>query len=268
MSAWLTVLSHHKTGAIYNLDRPISLWLINQFGLPPFAEQIQDLTYHSISLRASILDFWTSQIINEAIDKGNTVRVFSLGAGLDSRWFSHMNLIEQGGVKWTEIDRDGVLKTKQEIFDKSVYSDLYQFINTISLDLTDIPQKVFNNPDDVTLFIAEGVLDYLTKQNRQKLFQIMQQNCPFAHLLIDAQNAFMLNLSNRRAKQNTGAHDLTFKWAPKEPERFLLQSDFELVAQEFLIPQLQNNRSAFFKFLLWALPPLKKGYRVMHLVGC
>jgi len=129
------------------------------------------------------------QITKQAIDNGCT-QVINLGAGFDCLlWQLHG---QYNHVNFIEVDHPTTSKYKKSALESDVYTDNFHFLEvdfshqSLQEELNQLPEF---NPNLKTLFIAEGVLMYLSESDIRALFSSMgnliQQECMFCFTCLE-----------------------------------------------------------------------------------
>lgn len=263
-TAWLTAYCHCATAADHGLDRPLSAWLIDTVGQPDFAAKIQTRTLHGVTIRAKIIDDWLDEIVGNGESAQQPYTVLSLGAGFDSRWHGRL---EGGSIgRWIEIDRPPVLAAKRDLVASSPFGALHGQVEDRGGDLAENVEDLIGDLEAPAVVIAEGVLDYLPREPRERLLRALRANPNVVSVILDAQNAFLRRLANRNAEVNTGDRNTQFAWAPRDPVRYLAKLGFKTRREYRMIPELAAIAATSLERLaVRLLPQLQKGYRILLL---
>lgn len=102
--------------------------------------------------------------------------VINLGAGFDSRF----DRLDNGTVRWYELDLPEVVEIKRDFFEES---DRYRFIAKSLLDYTWMRDVAYS--DEPVLIIAEGLLMYFEELELRPLFDHLVSSFPHAEMLVE-----------------------------------------------------------------------------------
>lgn len=262
-TTWLTAWCHHDCGTDWGLKRPVSDWMIKQIGAPPFASDLSFFTRHGISARAAWIDARLTEALERTRDE--PVEVWSIGAGLDSRW----EYVLGGGyahvTAYREFDHVAVLNGKNDLLSRSPWATLWGKVERHGGDiLAGLPDSL-PATDGAVLIVIEGLLDYLDRDGKNALFGAIRKRAPRARLLIDAQNRWLLDRNNKGAQQATGSDAVRFAWAPDDPQDFYGSAiGYKVTAHHQLLPDLMRRRWPLTSWL--PLPrKVREAYTLFHL---
>jgi O-methyltransferase involved in polyketide biosynthesis len=249
-TAWLTAYCHHDCGKDWQLDRPVSSWLIEIFGRPSFANDLSFFTRHGIAARAKWFDDKIASTLSAVRAKGEQAEVWTLGAGFDSRWEWVLRQHRATVAQYREFDLDDLLAIKSKLLSASPWAELWRAVARHPGDvLAGLPDSL-PTADGPVIVVIEGLLDYFPKTQKLALFEAIRSRAPRATILLDAQSAWLLSINNKRAQRATGASDLTFAWAPPDPVVFYNDvAGFEVEDQRSLLPELIRRRLPFLRLL-------------------
>ncbi|WP_191600385.1 class I SAM-dependent methyltransferase [Marinomonas algicola] len=129
------------------------------------------------------------QITKQAIDNGCT-QVINLGAGFDCLLWQLHDKYKQ--VNFIEVDHPTTSKYKKAALENDVDTDNFHFLEVdFSHQILQEELKRYSafNPNLKTLFIAEGVLMYLSESDIRSLFssmsKLIQQECTFCFTCLE-----------------------------------------------------------------------------------
>ncbi len=132
-------------------------------------------------IRTVAIDSACRNFLNEA---GEGCQIVSLGAGFDTRFF---RLSSTGQFKYFEVDFDSVMTTKQSIITADTQMSQIQSNNQMFLIGCDLnePEKFKSllkahpsfNPTSPTLFIAECLFMYLSRESARELITFAANEC-------------------------------------------------------------------------------------------
>ena len=262
-TAWLTAWSHTECGRHWDLERPVSDWLISRLGPPPFAAEINAFTRQGIAARAAWIDARIAAFL--AAKRQADVEVWSLGAGFDSRWHTLLSGDYPQISHYREFDFDAVLDAKTALLAESPWADLWAKVEPHAGDLVaGLPDSLPATNRQV-LVVIEGLIDYLDQGEKRALLRALRQRVPRGSLLLDAQNGHLLRKSNKRLRRLTGSEAARFAWAPERPNRFYgEESGYRVAASHALLPELLRRR---WPITAWLPLPrrLREGYSLFCL---
>lgn len=177
----------------------------------------------SNTARCFIIDSW----IKEHLSNDRDTPVILIGAGLDSRAF------RLKGGNWIELDEPGVIEYKNS---KLPVADCPNSLQRISIDfekekLTDKLQPFITGKPPV--IIVEGVLMYLTQEQRSDLFTTLIQLFKKHTLLCDLMSEEFFEKFGKKGiyieLKKSGA---LFKDMQKEPTQMLTTLGYKLIARK------------------------------------
>jgi len=249
-TAWLTAFCHHDCGKDWQLERPASSWLIEKLGAPPFASELSFFTRHGISARAKWFDDQIAAALARVAASNEKAEVWTLGAGLDSRW--HWILQSYGAVlsRYREFDFGELLDTKNDVLSVSPWREEWSQVERHAGDLMATAATILPNVEGPVIVVIEGLLDYFDRDHKLALFEALRRRAPQSTILLDAQSAWLLAQNNKRARRATGTADVTFAWAPPDPVSFYDGIEgFEVVTHMELLPDLIRRRLPLLRFV-------------------
>ena len=183
-----------------------------------------------IATRAATFDLLTSRFL---ADHPNAV-VLQVGCGMDSRAF---RVDPPASVEWYDVDYPDVIDLRRQLFPER---DAYHQIGAPLDDLHWLDEVPRNCPG---LFIAEGVLHYLSEAEVKALLNAVVAHVPSGEMIFDICNPFIV----KRAGSNVGGTGATYKWGLDDPQDIKqLEPKLELI-KEFKPSELV----AFSRFPLW-----------------
>lgn len=264
-TAWLTAGCHVSVGAAWALHRPVSAWLIDRFGMPPFAERLKYFTVHGIAQRAAAVDRMLDARLSEWEANGDTYEVWSLGAGFDSRWHSLSG--RPGLRRYLEFDLPELLARKRALLDTSPYAQEYAQVIAMPGEVQETVAGAAPEEGNRLMVVIEGMIDYLDAEEKQRLLADLAAKPGGCEIIVDVQNAYLTRHNNRRAERATGTAAVRFALAPSDPERFYTATtSFQLHAAEALFPGLFRARFPRLGRLLPLPARVRRSYLLLHLV--
>ncbi|MEM8545777.1 MAG: class I SAM-dependent methyltransferase [Cyanobacteria bacterium P01_H01_bin.119] len=186
--------------------------------------------------------------------------VVNLGSGLCTRF----TRVDNGQIRWYEVDFPEVLELRRQFFEES---DRYRLIAQSILDFTWIDQ-IERSPAQPILIILEGVTPYLNEaDNREIIRQIGARLAP-ADIIFD--------VLSRKSAENSERHDTVsktdakFKWGIDDAKALETWAPGITLTDEVLfLTQFANHRD---RLPLWAryitfilVPLFKTSGRILQL---
>ncbi|MGE5138416.1 MAG: class I SAM-dependent methyltransferase [Rudaea sp.] len=193
-----------------------------------------------IATRAATFDLLTNRYLADHPD----ATVLHVGCGMDSRVF---RVDSPAGAKWFDVDYPDVIDLRRQLFPEPRMASqqrgnrgAYHLIGARLDDLRWLDEVPRDRPG---LFIAEGVLHYLSETEVKSLLNVVVAHFPGGQLIFDICNPFIV----KRAGSNVGGTGATYKWGLDDPEDIKqLEPKLELV-KEFRPREVV----AFSRFPLW-----------------
>jgi O-methyltransferase involved in polyketide biosynthesis len=184
-----------------------------------------------IATRAATFDQLTNYYLADHPD----ATVLHLGCGMDSRVF---RVDPPANVQWFDVDYPDVIDLRRQLFPERGGS--YHLIGAPLEDLRWLDEVPRDRPG---LFIAEGVLHYLSKAEVKALLNAVVAHFPGGQMIFDICNPFIV----KRAGSNVGGTGATYKWGLDDPQDIKqLEPKLELI-KEFR----PSEQVAFSRFPLW-----------------
>ena len=184
-----------------------------------------------IATRAATFDLLTNRYL---ADHPNAT-VLHVGCGMDSRVF---RIDPPAGVQWFDVDYPDVIALRRHLFPER--DAAYHLIGA-PLDnlrwMDEVPR------DQPGLFLAEGVLHYLSETAVKALLNAVVDHLPCGQMIFDICNSFIV----KRAGANVGGTGATYTWGLDDPQDIKrLEPKLELI-KEFK----PSGQVAFSRFPLW-----------------
>jgi methyltransferase (TIGR00027 family) len=205
-----------------------------------------------IATRAATFDLLTTRFLADHPD----ATVLHVGCGMDSRVF---RIDPPAGVQWFDVDYPDVIALRRQLFPESRTSapsaaaqvrvaspqrgDRESAYHLIGAQLDDLRWMDDVPRDRPGLFIAEGVLHYLSETEVKALLNAVVAHFPGGQMIFDICNSFIV----KRAGSNVGGTGATYKWGLDDPQDIKqLEPKLELI-KEFK----PSEQVAFSRFPLW-----------------
>jgi len=185
-----------------------------------------------VATRAATFDLLTQRYLAEHPD----ATVLHVGCGMDSRVF---RVDPPASVQWFDVDYPDVIDLRRQLFPERGGGS-YHLIGAPLEDLGWLEQVPRERPG---LFIAEGVLHYLSEVEVKALLNAVVAHFPGGQMVFDICNPFIV----KRAGSNVGGTGATYKWGLDDPEDIKqLEPRLELV-KEYRPSELE----AFSRYPAW-----------------
>ncbi len=184
-----------------------------------------------VATRAATFDLLTTRFLS---DHPEAV-VLQVGCGMDSRVF---RIEPPASVEWFDVDYPDVIDLRRQLFPER--DAAYHQIGAPLDDLHWLDEVPRGRPG---LFIAEGVLHYLSETEVKSLLKAVAAHFPSGQMIFDICNSFIV----KRAGSNVGGTGATYRWGLDDPQDIKqLEPKLELI-KEFKPSELV----AFSRFPLW-----------------
>jgi len=141
-------------------------------------------------LRGMILDNWVRAYLQQH-PQGSVVEI---GAGLNTRF----ERVDNGEVRWFDLDLPDSMALRKQFFEET---ERRQFITASALD-TDWIERVKAVSAEPCMFVAEGVLMYLSEEQVQQLFANLLKHFPGCWFAFDSMSPLMVKNQNRHDSVN------------------------------------------------------------------
>jgi len=155
-------------------------------------EKINSFGNEIMIIRAKQLDTW----LNDFLSKNTDAIILNLGCGLDTR-ISRIN--PPASVNWFDVDFPEVIELRKHFFENQEGYEMISSSVTESKWLEQIPR---NKP---VMVIAEGMLEYLTEDEVEKLLNHLTNHFPQGQIAFDVMNTFAVNSGKDQLQKTTGA---------------------------------------------------------------
>jgi methyltransferase (TIGR00027 family) len=184
-----------------------------------------------IATRAATFDMLTNRYLVDHPD----ATVLHMGCGMDSRVF---RIDPPASVQWFDVDYPDVIALRRQLLPER--DAAYHVIGAQLDDLHWMDDVARDRPG---LFIAEGVLHYLSETEVKTLLNAVVAHFPGGQMIFDICNSFIV----KRAGSNVGGTGATYKWGLDDPQDIKqLEPKLELI-KEFKPSEVV----AFSRFPLW-----------------
>jgi O-methyltransferase involved in polyketide biosynthesis len=130
-----------------------------------------------VAARTEILDEATEKFLARYPDSV----VVNLGCGLDTR----VHRVDNGLVLWYDLDFPECIKLREKFFQQT---GRFKFIAKSVLDFSWVNDIEKNKR---TLFIAEGLFNYLHEEDIKNIFLTIKNNFPFSEIIFEAYSSLI-----------------------------------------------------------------------------
>ncbi len=190
----------------------------------------KDIGCTIVATRAATFDQLTNRFLADHPD----ATVLHLGCGMDSRVF---RVDPPATVQWFDVDYPDVIDLRRQLFPERA---AYHLIGAPLDDLRWLDEVPRDRPG---LFLAEGVLHYVSETEVKALLNAVVAHFPGGQVIFDICNQFIV----KRAGSNVGGTGATYKWGLDDPQDIKqLEPKLELI-KEYRPSELV----AFSRFPLW-----------------
>ncbi|MBE6182750.1 class I SAM-dependent methyltransferase [Heyndrickxia ginsengihumi] len=160
-------------------------------------EKLHSFGNETMVVRAKQLDSW----LHTFLENHQDATVLNLGCGLDTR-ISRVH--PPSTVKWFDVDYPEVIEVRKHFYSNC---EGYQMIASSVTELNWLEKIPKDKP---AIIIAEGLLEYLTKDEVKILLERLTKHFPSGQIAFDVMNSFAINAGKEHLKKTTGAEH---KWA-------------------------------------------------------
>ncbi len=206
-------------------------------------------------IRATVID----QLVKEFLAKHPAGTVIEFGVGLDTRF----DRLDNGTVTWIELDLPHVIDLRERFFESTERRHILRGSLTESHWIEQVQAHV-RGP---VMFVAEGVLYFLSAAQVDALLESMIDRFPQASFVFDAQSPWYLWFSNLRQPVQDAqmqfavgrVSDLEAKHPRLKVERWIGYGDQ---------PYYQNMLSRLGPVKRWGrrlCPPVRSMFKVLDL---
>ena len=207
----------------------------------------------TLPMRAKHLDSWA----REFLDANPVSTVLHLGCGLDSRVF---RIDPPATVRWYDVDLPEVIELRKQLYPQR---HDYQMIASSVADLHWLDSISGDRP---VLVVAEGLMQYLTRQEAIALFNRLTGQFPGGQIIFDAYSTFtigminlMVKLTRLRSKPTAAGSSVFLPWGLDDPQdltREVSRLRFVTAISFLTIPELVTR-----------LSHSKAQYKIANMIG-
>jgi O-methyltransferase involved in polyketide biosynthesis len=163
-----------------------------------FSKFDSQLNQAIIAIRTKIID----EVVTNFISQNPNATVVSLGTGLSTRFFR----VDNGSVNWFGID----LPRVKPVWDNLIgESERFQYLTYSILDF-DWIEKIKAITSNKILFVAEGLLLYLSEPEVKQLIIELKTNFSGSEIIFDSIGTFLAK--NSQLNPGVSKTNASFKW--------------------------------------------------------
>ena len=137
-------------------------------------------------LRGLILDNW----VKNYLEKHPQGTIVEIGSGLNTRF----ERVDNGKVNWFDLDLPDVMTLREQFFEQS---DRRHFISASALDTDWIDRVKATTQSTPYMFVAEGVLMYLSEAQVKQLCANLLEHFPGCWFAFDSMSPFWIKNQKR-----------------------------------------------------------------------
>jgi len=184
MPLWARAMEHDREDCLLRDPRAAEIVRSVPFDFGLFArKRVPAVDY---CIRASIFD----SIVRTHLQQSPQSTIVELGVGMDAR----CDRVDNGVARWVELDLPEVMQLRRHFFAETPRRTMLQG----SLLETDWFEAVERLGCRSPLFVAEGVLYFLSREQVIWLFTQLADRFPGSAIVFDAQSPLLLWMSNLR----------------------------------------------------------------------
>jgi O-methyltransferase involved in polyketide biosynthesis len=141
----------------------------------------------TLPMRAKHLDGWTREFLAAHPE----ATVLNLGCGLDSRVY---RIDPPSTVRWYDVDLPDVIALRKQLYPERHDSQM------VASSVTDLHWLDSIAGDRPVIVVAEGLVQYLSKEEAAELFNRISEQFPIGQVIFDAYNHFTSGMINLMVK--------------------------------------------------------------------
>lgn len=244
-----------KNGVISD---PKSVEILDALDYDPTRTKLFVISQIGACLRTIIIDEQVTKFLECSPD----AVVVNIGCGLDTR----SQRVDNGRVLWFDLDLPEAIELRRRFFRET---DRHRFIAKSALDPSWADEITQGRP---VLFIVEGLSFYFTAEENRSMLQIIQDNFPGAHCLIEIMAAWYVHRVIKASKKKEYDDPLDnraavlLKWGVNSGRELEAWSDKIRFVEEWFV--VRKKPSAFpwhLRLMFFLVPILTKANKVVYL---
>ena len=202
-------------------------------------------------LRGLMLDGWVKSFLQENPNSS----FVEIGCGLNTRF----ERLDNGQVRWFDLDMPDSMAVREKYFQET---ERRKFIASSVLDSSwvDRVKAIGSGP---IMFVAEGVLMYLSESQVKQLLALLVENFPGCYFAFDSMSPFMVK--NPKQHDAIKHYSAKFDWGIKDIRDIAKwDSRYRILEVETMkdAPLQYDRRMGFFNRLIFSIPPFKSMFRL------
>jgi O-methyltransferase involved in polyketide biosynthesis len=213
--------------------------------------QIKD-SQVGVCLRGQILDIW----VKEFLDLHPDGVVVEIGAGLNTRF----NRVDNGRVQWFDLDLPDSMALRSKFFTDT---DRRHSISSSVLDSSWIERVQLAATDKALMFVAEGVLMYLSEAQVKQLISTLIDRFPSCQFAFDSMAPLMVE--NQKRHDALKLFEARFDWSINDIADLADWNPQYRVLKTVRMCDLTQHylkRISLFNRLMMLFPPFANAYRL------
>ncbi len=184
MPLWARAMEHHRANPLLTDRKAVEIVESLDFDFDTFVRK--GVPQADYCIRARVLD----ELVRDFIEQHPSGTVIEFGVGLDTRF----DRLDNGTVTWIELDLPHVIELRERFFESSDRRHLLGG-SLLESHWVTLIAPLIKGP---TLFVAEGVLYFLSFAQVKELLGHLVSQFPKSTFLFDAQSPLFLWFSNLR----------------------------------------------------------------------
>ena len=215
-----------------------------------FSKFDSQLNQAIIAIRTEIID----EVVKNFISQNPDGTIISLGTGLSTRFFR----VDNGSIKWFGID----LPRVKPVWDALIgESDRFQYLAYSILNF-DWIEKIKETTSDNILFIAEGLLMYLSEIEVKQLIITLKNNFAGSEIIFDSVGNFLAK--NSQLNPGVSKTNASFNWGIENLEEIENWDEGIELVDRWYYSERSKNRLGLLGLLRY-IPILRSQAKIGHL---
>ncbi|MEL6440608.1 MAG: class I SAM-dependent methyltransferase [Cyanobacteria bacterium J06621_8] len=216
-----------------------------------FSQYSCPLNQALIAIRTEIID----QFVSNYIAQYPLATIVNLGTGLCTRFFR----LDNGTVQWYGVDLPNIKPIWHRLLGET---ERHRYLAYSVLDL-DWIKKIKQNSTNKTLFIAEGLLMFLSEIEVRYLLQNIRDKFANSEIIFDSIGTMLAN-RNRRSIKVRGTSKKLYRWGIKDLSEIESWGNKIKLVNQWHCLDYHKNRLGWLGLLSY-LPLLRRQVKIGHL---